>query len=116
MTFGIVPEYRPSRPPRSKMLVPCDVGREGLEAELADQGQHPVLGRADPLGADLDHLAVADRLVQRPAADPVAGLEHDRLAACGVQRAGRREPGEPGADHDHVRVARVSSHGASLIE
>ena len=101
---GIVPEYRLRSPAALEDVLAGAVGREGLEPELADQRDHPVLGRADPLGADLDHLAVADRLVQRPAADPVAGLEHDHVAAGGAQLAGRRQPGEAGADDDDVRV------------
>ena len=85
------------------------MGREGLEPQLGDQRQDPVLGRADPLGADLDHLAVADRLVERPAADPVARLEHDHVAAAGAQLARRREPGEPGPDDDHIGIPALQS-------
>ena len=57
----------------------------------------------DEGGAALGDLAAADRAVERAAADPVAGLEHDhRVARPGASSQGRGEAGEAGADHDHV--------------
>ena len=82
-------------------------GREGLDLELAEQGEDPILRRADPLGTELDDLAVADRMVERPPADPLARLEHDHLAPRGGQLACRAEPGEAGADDDHLGLEMV---------
>ena len=43
-----------------------------------------------------------DRVVERPAADPVARLDHDDVHAVRVQVAGGGDPGEPGTDDDDV--------------
>ena len=69
---------------------PLVIGREGVDAELAGERRDPLLGRADPLAADLDHLALADLLVEQPAADAVARLDHDRLRPGGERAGGRR--------------------------
>ena len=87
---------------RSNRFVALGVGGEGLQPELADQRQDPVLGRADPLAPDLDHLAVADRLVQGAPADPVARLEHADVAPGGAQRPGGAETRQAGPDHRYV--------------
>ena len=88
------------------------VGREGLEAELADQPQRPVLRRPDPLAADLDDLAVADRLVEGAAADPVARLEHDGDAARPRPARGPRQgrPGRRRRPRRPPRFALVHAH------
>ncbi len=78
------------------------MGGEGLEAQLAGERQHAVLGRPDPLAADLDLLAVGDRLRQQPAPDPVARLQHRDRRPCPLQLARRDEAGEAGADDGHV--------------
>ena len=87
---------------------PLVIGREGLDAQLAGERRDPLLGRADPLAADLDHLAVADLLVEQPAADPVARLDHDRLCPGGEEPTGGDEPGEPGADDRDVSLDRLA--------
>ena len=84
------------------------VGGEGLDAQVPGECGQVVLARADPLAPHLDHLAVADRLVERPPADPVAGLDDEHLAAPGGQLAGGHQPGQPGADHHDFRF--VSGH------
>ena len=75
------------------------VGREGFDPELGGERREPLLGRADPLAADLDHLAVADLLVQQAAADPAAGLDHERLQPGRGEPPRGDESGETGA-HD----------------
>ena len=67
-----------------------------------------ILGRADPLAPHLDDLAVADRLVERPPAHPVAGLDDQDLPPLGDQLAGGHQAGQPGADHHDFRF--VSGH------
>ena len=57
---GIGPSYSVPDAVSVVDALAVDVGVERLQAELVDQRQHPVLGRADPLAADLDDLAVAD--------------------------------------------------------
>ena len=66
-----------------------------------------VLGRADPLAADLDDLAAAERVIERPTADPVTGFEHEYGVSGGLDLARRRQPGQAGADDDHVGLARA---------
>ena len=75
------------------------VGRVELQAQLLHQFQCPVLGRADPLAAHLDHLAagVRDLPVQRAAADPVPGLQNRDVIAGGT--AARWPP----PDRRHLR-------------
>ena len=64
--------------------------------------QEAVLAGADPLAADLDDLAAADRVVQRAAADAVARLQHGHRVARVDEVAAAAQPGQAGADHDHV--------------
>ncbi len=84
------------------------VGGEGLHPQLGGKGREAVLAGADPLPAELHHLAIADRLVEHPAPDPVAGLHHEYLAARRGQLARGHEPGQPGAHHNELRF--VSGH------
>ena len=67
-------------------------------------GGQPVLGRADPLAADLDHLAVADVVVQHPAAHPLAGLEHHDRGPARHERPSGAEPRQPRPHHHDVGV------------
>jgi hypothetical protein len=85
-------------------VLTVDVGGERLDPELGSERREPVLRRPDPLAADLDHLAVAEVLVQRPPADPVAGLEDRHGRAAVDQRPSGRQPREPGADDEDVSV------------
>ena len=87
-------------------------GRERLDAELGGQGREPVLRRADPLAAGLDHLPVADLLVERAAADALARLEHDRAPPGAAQVARGHEAREPGADDDYVHFIGGAYHAA----
>ena len=70
--------------------------------ELPRQCRDPVLGRADPLAADLHDLVVADRLVQQSPADPVAGLEHQHRPARRRELPGGCQPGQPGPYDDDI--------------
>ena len=83
------------------------VGREGLDAELRRQLREPVLGRADPLAADLDDLAVADLMVEHAPADAVTRLEHHAVDPLGGELPRGRQPGQPGSDHDDVGSVRI---------
>ena len=56
----------------------------------------------DELGAHLDDAAVRQLARPHTAADPVARLEHDHVAARLEQGIGGRETGEPGSDHGDV--------------
>ena len=58
-----------------ELVVALVVGLEQLEAELADPFVDAQLRGTDPLAADLDDRAVAERMVQRAPADAVARLE-----------------------------------------
>ena len=84
-------------------VVALAVGVEELDPELGEQRVHLALVRRDPLAAELVRLA-ADLDVQQPAADAVARLEHDHLAARRDEVRGRREAREARADDDDICV------------
>jgi hypothetical protein len=86
-------------------LLALGVGLERRHSERARAGEDPVLARSDPLPADLDDLAAADRMVERPAPDPVARFEHDHRVPGLGEVAGGAQPGEARADHDDVRAS-----------
>ena len=79
------------------------VARVGLEAEVVERLDEGVLVGRDPLAADLEHGAL-DRVGPEPAADAVAGLEHDDRAARVDELGGGGEPGGAGPDDDDIRV------------
>ena len=59
------------------------VGREEANAEFLGERQDAVLGRADPLPAELDHGPVGQCVVQEPSADAVAGLQDENRNVSG---------------------------------
>ena len=117
-------QVRRDRPERSRrrvrrelaalveQVVAVVVGLEGLHPEFAGQLREVILRRPDPLAADLDDLAGvggAQSMVQRPATDAIAGLEHDHRAPGRVELARGREAREAGADDDHIGPQRGAS-------
>ena len=89
-------------------VVALAIGVEELDPELGEQRVHLALVRRYPLAAELVRLA-ADLDVQQPAADAVARLEHDHLAAGSNEVGGRGEARETRADdHDSLR----DTHGS----
>ena len=74
-----------------------------------------MLGRADPLAADLDHVLgpLADRVVESAAADAVARFEHNDVEPGSVDGARRREPREARADDDYIAVRHEIEYPAS---
>ena len=56
---------------------PSGVGRKQPEAEFLGERQDAVLGRPDPLPAELDHGPVGQRVVKEPSTDAVAGLQDE---------------------------------------
>ena len=78
--------------------------REGPErqAEALAVGEREVVGAGDAHRPDLGVEPVGEGLTERvdAAADPAAGLQHDRLVAGPEELRRRHEPGHPGA-HDH---------------
>ena len=89
-------------------------GGELADPELLCEGEDVVLGGADERGAALGDLAPADRLVEGPAADPVAGLQDDHRAPRLDQPQGGCEAGEAGADHDHVGAEARGTGGVGI--
>ena len=63
-----------------------------------------MLGRADPLPADLDDLPVADRLVEGAPADAVTCLEDADLVPPGLERTRGGEPREARSDYRDVSL------------
>ena len=92
-------------------LVAGAVLRERRDAELVGEARDPVLGRPDPLAAEIEDV-VADPARQRAAADPIAGLDHDHVGPGGAELARRAQARQPGADHDHVVHPRHVRHDA----
>src|SRR5690606_22822107 len=83
------------------------VGRERGQPQLVHQGEHRVLPGADPLAADLDRLAAGQRVVQEAAADPVPGLQDDRVVPVPDEVARRDQSRDARADdrdidHGHL--------------
>ena len=58
-------------------MLAIGVSRKHPEAEFLGKRQDAVLGRTDPLPAELDHGAVFERVVKEPSADAVAGLQNE---------------------------------------
>ena len=85
--------------------------------KVLGQSQHLVLGRPDPLPAQLDHVLgpLADRMVQGPASDPVPRLEHPHLEAGRGQLTRRGQPGEARTDDNDVAVMHRLKYPESAI-
>ena len=80
------------------------VGGEGGDAELRGEGSDLFLAGPDPLTTHLDDLVVANILIQKPAADPRAGLE-DKYRYSSLRQASRRHQARQAGPHDrHARV------------
>jgi hypothetical protein len=74
-----------------------------------------ILRRADEGRAALGDLALADLGVQRPAADAVARLEHDRRPALALDLPCGGEPREAGADDRDVGAADLAVPGRGRL-
>src|SRR6185436_8721047 len=72
------------------------------QAESVDRGLEGLVLGEDPLGTELDDLAVAELDRVDPPAHAVAGLDHDDVEAGVVELQGRGEAREPGPDHEDV--------------
>ena len=83
-------------------MFPVAIRVEQLDPELAEQPMQLLLVGRDPLAAELVRLT-AELHVEHPAADTVAGLEHDDVAAGrGELRCGG-QPCDACADNHDVR-------------
>jgi len=71
-----------------------------------------MLGRAHPLaaGVDTETRDPGDVNGQRPAADPISGLEHDDIPAGGDQAVRSRQAGDSGSDDDRI----VTHHAETM--
>ena len=77
--------------------------RESRQRQLAEQRQHAVLGRADPLTADLHHITGGELMIERAPADPCIGFQHPHTAAGLLQAPGCRQPGNASAHHHDIK-------------
>ena len=77
-----------------------------------------MLGRADPLAADLDDLirVVADRVVEGAPADAVARLEDDDVEPRRLEIARGGQPREAGADDDDVVIGHGLEYPAKRVD
>jgi hypothetical protein len=91
-----------------EQVVALLVARKRLHAELLGEREHAVLGRADPLAAELHDRAVGERVVEDAATHAIAGLEHEDAAALLLEAAGGGQASEAGPDDDDVK----GFHGA----
>ena len=85
--------------------------RVSLDAEVLGEGQDLVLGRPDPLAAELHQVlgTVADRLAQGTAAHSVTGLEDPDVQARAGELARRGQAGEARTDNHDVAVMHAVS-------
>jgi hypothetical protein len=83
-------------------VLAVDVGREQPEAEILGKRQDAVLGRPDPLPAELDHGPVGQRVVQESTADAVAGLQDEDRDVSGYKIARGDQSGHAGPNHYDV--------------
>ena len=75
---------------------------EGVQVQLGEQRQDALLGRPDPLPANLDHITRGKPVIERASAHPWIGLQHlDPLAGL-RQPPGRSQPGDPRPHHYHI--------------
>ncbi len=79
-----------------------DVRRDEGQPELRDQAEVAGVGMADDLAAELHAASVGQLHLLDPPAHPPPGLEHHDVGAPEREVAGGAQPGQPGADHDHV--------------
>jgi hypothetical protein len=79
------------------------VGAAAGYTDLPREGTHRVspTGHVNPRATQIDRRARQVDRVQ-PATDPVAGLQHDTLNSAVRQRVRYRQPGDPGAHHQHA--------------
>ena len=84
---------------------------DGVKPEPFRIPEHELVIGQDELGAAFDHAA-GERPREHASADAVTRLEHIHLGARTREFVGRREPGEPGTDHDDSNRARSPSSGA----
>ena len=84
-------------------------GRERLQSQFGDQLVHAVLGRADPLAAQLDRYAIRGVATFGASADAVPGLDDHDVDAGSRQYPRRGQAGQAGADD---RDGGVSDGGA----
>ena len=75
--------------------------RPEVEPVVVEQRPRLRVGERQHLEAVVEQEPVDD-VGPHPAADRVGALEHERRAASRGERAGAGEPGQPGADDDHV--------------
>ena len=76
--------------------------QERAHAHPLRQGGDAALRRADEGAAGLDGAAGLEVVVEHPPADPVARLDAQHVDPAASQPFRGDEPGDAGADHDHV--------------
>jgi hypothetical protein len=87
---------------------------ERLDPELPGERIHAVLGGTNPLPPDLDHLPVAEVVVEDPAADPVPGLQDHHRPTGSHEVPGRHQAREPGTHDANVGLSCLR-HGTATI-
>jgi hypothetical protein len=92
--------------------LPFAVAGVRFQAEFVQQGQQCGLVRRYPLAADLEHGTVHG-VGPRPAAHPVAGLQHGHGQACLFQLAGGGEAGGA-CSYDHYVAVKIQHDVLSL--
>ncbi|HEU4974594.1 MAG TPA: penicillin acylase family protein [Baekduia sp.] len=121
VVLGDADRGRVQRPPApgDERVGALVVDRERLGADRVGEREDPVLRGADELGADLrDRRAADDGGVLDAAAHAVARLEDQHRVPPRAQPAGRRQPGQPGADHHDVDLlgGRAGERGGRPIQ
>ena len=96
---------------RRPLAVGVDVALLDRQAELLGQPEVGPLERARQLAAELDATAVGQVGLLDAAAHAVARLEHEHVGAAEGEVAGGGQPGEAGAEDEHV----VGAHAAAFV-
>jgi hypothetical protein len=89
------------------------VGREQRKVEIVRERAHAMLGRTDPLAAELHHRAIRERVVEQPPADAVASLEHHDRTTRRLEVTCSCQPGQAGTHHDHINLTHIVPPEAS---
>ena len=96
------------------------IGGKGCDAELLGEREHALLAGTDILPAALNDVTAADRVIERPAADAIPGLEHADRGAGLLQLPRCRQARQPRSNDRHIHSAigkcrRAIFHRGNLV-
>ena len=105
----------PRSPVVDEQVRALDPGLVGGDADLGGQAEDRIVPGRQPRPTPIDRRPVGQVVSPDPAADPIAGLEHDHRGARLTQPQGRGQPGVPGAHDAHVRLDALRGDYGALL-